>query len=271
MEIINSISEAKRILGSKKNLVLIPTMGNLHKGHLSLIEEGKGIKGSIVVSIFVNPLQFGPNEDFKQYPRTIESDLDKLEEINCEFVFMPGNDFVDDIKNIIAPPLAKRLCGKNRPQHFDGVLSIINKIFDTIKPQLSLFGLKDYQQYILIKDFAKNYYPNMEIIGCPIVREDDGLAMSSRNNLLSAEERKLAPHLYRRLKWIQDNKGDYPISYLVERSLNFLESKKFNVDYLNIYDLESLNGKNTFNKGALIAVAAKLGSVRLIDNIICRN
>ena len=270
MEIIKSISEAKGILGLKKNLILIPTMGNLHKGHLSLIEEGKG-KGSIVVSIFVNPLQFGPKEDFKQYPRTIESDLNKLEDINCEFVFMPGNNFVDDIKKTIAPPLAKRLCGKNRPGHFDGVLSIINKIFDTIKPQVSFFGLKDYQQYILIKDFAKNYYPNMEIIGCPIIREDDGLAMSSRNNLLSIEERKLAPYLYRRLKWIQDNKDNYPISDLVKRSLNFLESKKFNVDYLNVYDLESLNDKNKFDKGALIAVAAKLGSVRLIDNIICRN
>jgi len=270
MEIIQSISEAKEILGSRKNLVLIPTMGNLHKGHQSLIEEGKG-KGSLVVSIFVNPLQFGPNEDFKQYPRTIQSDLNKLEKINCEFVFMPGNDFIDDIKNIIAPPIAKRLCGKSRPGHFDGVLSIINKIFDIIKPQVSFFGLKDYQQYILIKDFAKNYYPNMEIIGCPVIREDDGLAMSSRNNLLSAEERELAPNLYRRLKWIQDNKDNYPISDLVQRSLNFLELKNFTVEYLNIYDLVNLNEKNTFDKGALIAVAAKIGSVRLIDNIICRN
>ena len=160
------------------------------------------------------------------------------------------------------------MCGKNRPGHFDGVLTIINKIFSVILPAKAFFGLKDYQQFILIREFAKINFPNIQILGLPIIREKDGLAMSSRNNLLTKDERKIAPLIYQNLTWIKKNINKYSNEELIRLSNENLEKNSFDVDYLGIYDISSLKEVKKLNQPAIVAVAAKLGNVRLIDNII---
>jgi len=251
-----------------KSLSLIPTMGNLHDGHLSLIKEAKNYNDKTIVSIFINPLQFGPNEDFKNYPRTVVSDIKKLKKIDCDYAFIPQDNFAKELKLIKAPSISKKLCGKDRPGHFDGVLTIINKIFSVIRPTHAFFGLKDYQQFILVRKFTKNYFPGIKIIGLPIIREKDGLAMSSRNNLLTRDERKIAPNIYKNLKWIKNNRKKFTIPELIKKSSEKLERHNIQIDYLGIFDRKSLKEAKNFEEGALIAVAAKLGKVRLIDNII---
>ena len=251
-----------------KGLNLVPTMGNLHEGHLSLIEEAKNYNGKTIVSIFINPLQFGPNEDFKNYPRTIISDIKKLEKINCDYAFIPKDNFAKKLKLIKAPSISKKLCGKNRPGHFDGVLTIINKIFSVILPTHAFFGLKDYQQFILIREFTRISFPKVKIVGLPIIREKDGLAMSSRNNLLTKDERKIAPNIYEGLLWIENNRKRFTISELIKLSSEKLKQNNIQIDYLGIFDKKNLTKVKNFEEGALIAVAAKIGKVRLIDNII---
>ena len=251
-----------------KGLNLVPTMGNLHEGHLSLIEEAKNYNGKTIVSIFINPLQFGPNEDFKNYPRTIISDIKKLEKINCDYAFIPKDNFAKKLKLIKAPSISKKLCGKNRPGHFDGVLTIINKIFSVILPTHAFFGLKDYQQFILIREFTRISFPKVKIVGLPIIREKDGLAMSSRNNLLTKDERKIAPNIYEGLLWIENNRKRFTISELIKLSSEKLNQNNIQIDYLGIFDKKNLTKVKNFEEGALIAVAAKICKVRLIDNII---
>jgi len=268
MKIFETENDIKDNCLNAKGLNLVPTMGNLHDGHLSLIEESKNYKGKTIVSIFINPLQFGPNEDFKNYPRTIISDIKQLEKINCDYAFIPQDDFARKLNLIKAPSISKKLCGSNRPGHFDGVLTIINKIFSVILPDYAFFGLKDYQQYILIREFAKISFPRIKIVGLPIIREKDGLAMSSRNNLLTKDERKIAPNIYENLLWIENNRKKLTIPELIKLSSERLEKNNIQIDYLGIFDKKSLKKVDNFKEGALIAVAAKIGKVRLIDNII---
>lgn len=268
MKILTTENAIKNELNVKKGLSLIPTMGNLHNGHLSLIKKAKEYNLKTIASIFINPLQFGPNEDFDSYPRTIKSDTEKLEKVGCDYLFVPDDDFAKDLVIINAPSISKELCGKNRPGHFDGVLTIINKIFSVILPAKAFFGLKDYQQFILIREFAKINFPNIQILGLPIIREKDGLAMSSRNNLLTKDERKIAPLIYQNLTWIKKNINKYSNEELIKLSTENLEKNSFDVDYLGIYDISSLKEVKKLNQPAIVAVAAKLGNVRLIDNII---
>ena len=251
-----------------KGLSLIPSMGNLHEGHLSLIKEAKNYNDKTIVSIFINPLQFGPNEDFKNYPRTVVSDIKKLKKINCDYAFIPKDNFAKELKLIKAPSISKKLCGKDRPGHFDGVLTIINKIFSVILPTHAFFGLKDYQQFILIREFTRISFPKVKIVGLPIIREKDGLAMSSRNNLLTKDERKIAPNIYEGLLWIENNRKRFTISELIKLSSEKLNQNNIQIDYLGIFDKKNLTKVKNFEEGALIAVAAKIGKVRLIDNII---
>ncbi len=271
MKILTTEDAVKRELIENKGLSLIPTMGNLHSGHLSLVKGAKEYNLKTIVTIFINPLQFGPNEDFNKYPRTIESDIKKLEKIDCDYVFIPEDDFAKNLGIIKAPSISMELCGKNRPGHFDGVLTIINKIFSVILPTKAFFGLKDYQQFILIKEFAKINFPDIQIFGLPIIREKDGLAMSSRNNLLSKDERKIAPLIYESLTWIKKNINKLSKEDLIKFSTENLKKNNFEIDYLGVYDISSLKEINNFKKSALIAIAAKLGNVRLIDNIIITN
>ena len=268
MKIFATENDIKDNLLNTKGLSLVPTMGNLHEGHLSLIKEAKNYNNKTIVSIFINPLQFGPNEDFKNYPRTIPSDIKKLEKIDCDYAFIPKNNFAKKLNLIKAPSISRKLCGKNRPGHFDGVLTIIDKIFSVILPAHAFFGLKDYQQFILIREFTKNYFPGIKIIGLPIIREKDGLAMSSRNNLLTKDERKIAPSIYENLIWIENNRKKFTIPELIKLSSEKLERENIQIDYLGIFDKKSLKKARNFEEGALIAVAAKIGKVRLIDNII---
>ena len=268
MKIFETENDIKGNYLNDKGLNLIPTMGNLHEGHLSLIKKSKSYNGKTIVSIFINPLQFGPNEDFKNYPRTVVSDIKKLKKIDCDYAFIPQDNFSKELKLIKAPSISKKLCGKNRPGHFDGVLTIINKIFSVILPTHAFFGLKDYQQFILIREFTKNYFPGIKIIGLPIIREKDGLAMSSRNNLLTKDARKIAPNIYENLIWIKNNRKEFTIPELIKISSEKLERHDIQIDYLGIFDKKSLKEAKNFEEGALIAVAAKLGKVRLIDNII---
>ena len=271
MKILTTEDAIKRELIEKKGLSLITTMGNLHSGHLSLVKGAKEYNHKTIVTIFINPLQFGPNEDFNKYPRTIESDIKKLEKIDCDYVFIPEDDFAKNLGIIKAPSISMELCGKNRPGHFDGVLTIINKIFSVILPTKAFFGLKDYQQFILIKEFAKINFPDIQIFGLPIIREKDGLAMSSRNNLLTKDERKVAPLIYESLTWIKKNINKLSNEDLIKFSTENLKKNKFEIDYLGIYDISNLKEINNFKESALIAVAVKLGNVRLIDNIIITN
>jgi len=271
MKILTTEDAIKRELIEKKGLSLIPTMGNLHSGHLSLVKGAKEHNLKTIVTIFINPLQFGPNEDFKRYPRTIESDIKKLEKIDCDYLFIPEDDFAKNLEIIKAPSISMELCGKNRPGHFDGVLTIINKIFSVILPTKAFFGLKDYQQFILIKEFAKINFPDIQIFGLPIIREKDGLAMSSRNNLLTKNERKVAPLIYESLTWIKKNINKLSNEDLIKFSTENLKKNNFEIDYLGVYDISNLKEINNFKESALIAIAAKLGNVRLIDNIIITN
>ncbi len=186
-------------------------------------------------------------------------------------IFIPEDDFAKNLGIIKAPSISMELCGKNRPGHFDGVLTIINKIFSVILPTKAFFGLKDYQQFILIKEFTKINFPNIQIFGLPIIREKDGLAMSSRNNLLTKDERKVAPLIYESLTWIKKNINKLSNEDLIKFSTENLKKNNFEIDYLGIYDISSLKEINNFKESALIAVAVKLGNVRLIDNIIITN
>ena len=204
MEIISSENQVRETLGNSNDIALVPTMGNLHAGHISLVRKAKELGKTIVASIYVNPLQFGINEDFDSYPRTLENDLEKLEKAGTHFVFHPSEEVLEDIKLRKASTLSSKLCGKARPEHFDGVVTIVGKLFEVIKPRFAIFGLKDYQQFLIIKKLASLDNFDTEIIGSAIVRENDGLAMSSRNNLLKSEDRVVAPEIYKRLSWIKD-------------------------------------------------------------------
>jgi len=268
MKIISSEIQAKEILKNYTDIVLVPTMGNLHDGHISLVNKAKEIGKTIVSSIFINPLQFGVNEDFDSYPRTLENDLIQLESAGSHFVFHPSKEILEGIKNRKAPPLSKKMCGKTRPEHFDGVVTIVGKLFEVIKPQFAVFGLKDYQQFLIIKNLASLSDFETEIIGSDIVRENDGLAMSSRNNLLTSDNRLLAPEIYKRLCWIKENISNKSNEILIKDSIDFFKKKGLVPEYLKICDPDTLEDLNHFSGRALIAIAIKLGAVRLIDNIL---
>ena len=268
MKILSSEIQAKEVLKNYTDIVLVPTMGNLHDGHISLVNKAKEIGKTIVSSIFINPLQFGVNEDFDSYPRTLENDLIQLQSAGSHFVFHPSKEILKGIKKRKAAPLSKKMCGKTRPDHFDGVVTIVGKLFEVIKPQFAVFGLKDYQQFLIIKDLASLSDFETEIIGSAIVREKDGLAMSSRNNLLTPDNRLLAPEIYKRLCWIKENISKKPNEILIKESIDFFKTKGLVPEYLKICDAENLEDLNHFSGRALIAIAMKLGDVRLIDNIL---
>tara|TARA_B100000963_G_scaffold64044_1_gene51970 strand:+ start:4728 stop:5549 length:822 start_codon:yes stop_codon:yes gene_type:complete len=268
LNIIESEKDIKNYLKNKGPVAFIPTMGNLHDGHLSLIEEANKYTDTKVVSIFVNPLQFNEKVDFNIYPRTIESDIEILKKINIDVLFIPNGDILKNITKIKPSKKAKKLCGLNRPGHFSGVLTIVNKLFSLIKPKYAFFGKKDYQQYRLIKDFVNENNKNISIIGVKIYRDINGLALSSRNNLLSNDDKIIASNLYKSLSFIKENK-DLLSKDLLNREIDKLNKTGLIIDYL-----ESCN-KNTFmqsydsvNEDLLIAVAAKINNIRLIDNVV---
>jgi len=269
LKIVKNIKDFNEIRSAFGQITFIPTMGNLHNGHLSLFERASKLNNPIFSSIFINPLQFNNKSDFTNYPKTLEKDISLLESQNCECLFLPDESILDNIEQIKAPDKANFLCGANRPGHFDGVLTIVNKLFDLMRPSDAVFGLKDYQQYLLIKDYVDSRNLPINVVGSKTIRDKNGLAMSSRNNLLTSNELIKASEIYKSLLFIKNNTKNLSKHFLDEVSRD-LNKKGFKVDYLTVINSitlqECLNQR--MEEGRLIvAIAAKIGSVRLIDNI----
>jgi len=257
-----------------KTVGLVPTMGYLHEGHTSLINIAHKYADVVVVSIFVNPIQFGPSEDYDRYPRDIERDKEILEKMGVDVMFYPS---VDDMypkgftTYVEVKGLSDKLCGRYRPGHFRGVTTVVAKLFNIVMPDVAVFGEKDAQQAIIIKRMVRDLNFPVKIIVGPTVREPDGLAMSSRNEYLTEEERKVAPAIYQSLLLAKGlvEQGERDTSKIIAAMQEFLSKyDRIKVEYIEIVDKEELNPIERLEKGeALIAIAAYLGKARLIDNI----
>ena len=269
LKIIKNIKDLMEVRSAFNEITFIPTMGNLHDGHLSLFERASKLKKPIFSSIFINPLQFNNKSDFTNYPKTLENDISLLESQECECLFLPDESILDNIEQIKAPDKANFLCGADRPGHFDGVLTIVNKLFDLMRPTDAVFGLKDYQQYLLIKDYVDSRKLPINVLGSKTIRDKNGLAMSSRNNLLTNDELAKASEIYKSLLFIKNNTNNLSKHLLSDASRN-LNKEGFEVDYLKVINsitLQECLSKDHEEGHQVVAIAAKLGSVRLIDNM----
>ena len=272
MQIIHANYELIDILKPLTNIAFVPTMGNLHEGHLTLIQEAFKKSKHVVVSIFINPLQFNSNEDFKKYPRTLEEDLAMLKKIGVPFVFVPSeSEMLDPLQTveIHLPQIAYDLCGKFRPGHFEGVAAIVNKLFNVVQPEMAFFGKKDFQQLFLIRELVRQLDSPIKIMSVDTVRHKDGLARSSRNSLLNVEDRKKAPQLFQTLNSMKEKaiKKSPPFSDIEAFATQSLNASGWIVDYLTIRSSQSLESPVHDENQLVILGAATLGSVRLIDNI----
>lgn len=279
MNVIQNNKELQNLISSmrKENakIAFVPTMGNLHKGHLSLIELAKKHAIYVIVSIFVNPIQFNDDDDFNNYPRTVESDIDKLNMADVDLLFLPsrqdlfplGTEFATQIH---IPEISDDLCGRVRPGHFKGVASVVLRLFNIVKPDVAIFGQKDFQQKLLIERMISDLALNIKIITAPIIREADGLAMSSRNQFLSASKRHEACNLYRVIKEVQyDIHKNFDKFSLLEKNLKKeLTKYGFSVDYIAIRSSINLNLPEKGCKNLIVLVSAIIDNVRLIDNIL---
>jgi pantoate--beta-alanine ligase len=255
-----------------KRLAFVPTMGNLHAGHLQLVSEARKQADHVVVSIFVNPTQFGAGEDFETYPRTERKDQEKLETAGADLLFLPSVSemYASDGKTIVSVAgLSELHCGASRPGHFNGVATVVCKLFNLVQPDIALFGLKDFQQLAVIRTMVRDLNFPVEIVGVDTVREPSGLAMSSRNGYLSSEEIKAAPRLYESLCVARDAvlAGKQPYADIEIRAILSLQEIGFQPDYFSICRSSDLKKAETGDKDLVILAAAKLGSTRLIDNV----
>ena len=278
MIIIKTIKEIKDIISNNKKqgktVGFVPTMGFLHEGHLSLIRTAKKENDLVVVSIFVNPTQFGVGEDFESYPRDLDSDARLSESEGADIIFCPSisemypesyQTYVEVIE------ITNKLCGKSRPTHFKGVTTVVNKLFNIVEPHKAYFGQKDAQQVAVIQKMVKDLNMNIEVIPCPIIREADGLAMSSRNIYLNPEQRNTALILSKSLFTAKDmiNKGCLDAVEIKETIIKMLNNEPLAaIDYIEIVDALSLSDITTLKGKVLIALAVKIGRTRLIDNIM---
>jgi pantoate--beta-alanine ligase len=278
MQICNTIDQARdacrqaRRAGAR--IGLVPTMGALHDGHLSLVRAAKAQCNYVVVSIFVNPLQFGPSEDFSKYPRTFERDRDLLERQGVNLIFAPSVDEMypkDAITYVNVETLSERLDGKSRPGHFRGVTTVVAKLFHITEPEAAFFGQKDAAQVAIIRRMVRDLNMAVEILACPIVREPDGLAMSSRNAYLDADQRQQALVLNRTLAQVQKHfeQGERCTVRLIEAGKQVLQQEAaVRLDYLEIVNPDTLEVVESVAQCALVAVAAYVGTTRLIDNVV---
>ncbi len=262
----------------KSPFALIPTMGNLHSGHLNLLKLASNKNYNPVVSIFVNPLQFGPNEDLETYPRSLEKDLEILKANNCHGVFIPKQEeILKNIENLNAP-MSNKLCSKSRPGHFDGVITIVNRLFEVTKPEACVFGMKDFQQQLIIKHLIKQKEYKIEFLSAPTERDKNGLALSSRNNYLQESEKIEASVIFKSLSDMgselkllsQTNKKNFltELELVQKKYTKKIEEQGFEIDYLELSDPETLE-KFEFNSNKiLIAIAVFFKKVRLIDNLV---
>jgi pantoate--beta-alanine ligase len=268
----NYLSELR---ASGKSIGFVPTMGALHAGHLSLIKLARQKADVIVCSIFVNPTQFNDKKDLENYPRPVEDDIRKLEDVNCDVLFIPGvNEMYNSSEkwNIELGNLDNILEGKIRPGHYQGVTQIVKKLFDTINPQYAFFGQKDYQQFMVISYMVKKLRVKIKLVLCPIIRESDGLAMSSRNIYLSPADRKNSLALFKALSKVKELYKTKTIPQIKNEASFFLRSAPgIELEYFEIFNANSFNAVTSKRPASLIAlVAAKVGSIRIIDNMILK-
>ena len=257
-----------------KRIGFVPTMGNLHSGHASLVSKAVQQADFVVASIFVNPLQFGAGEDLDKYPRTLAADQEKLLQAGCNLLFAPT---VEEMypggmtgqTRVSVPQLSEGLCGSSRPGHFEGVATVVSKLFNMVQPDMAVFGQKDYQQLAVIRAMVHDLNMPIQIIGEPTVRAEDGLALSSRNGFLSEEERGIAPVLYRSLSQIAAaiKDGDHDFATLRAEQVKQIEAAGLRVDYLEVRQGVHLRPATPEDKDIVILVAAFLGTTRLIDNL----
>tara|TARA_B100002019_G_scaffold240257_1_gene215887 strand:+ start:780 stop:1634 length:855 start_codon:yes stop_codon:yes gene_type:complete len=261
---------------SKKTISFVPTMGNLHQGHIRLIENATKYADIVVVSIFVNPIQFGKNEDLNEYPRTIDRDIEQLKNHKIDILFLPdAKDIYPDgnpSTQIINLKLSNIHCGKSRTSHFNGVCTVVNILFNIIKPTVALFGQKDYQQLLIIKKMVKDLHIPIKIICVETVRNANGLALSSRNQYLNVDHIKVAPILFQKLNSIKESihSGSSNYSELCKKVVDDLRQYQFEFEYLclcDLFDLSIIDDKKG-SKNSILMAAAKLGKTRLIDNLI---
>ncbi|WP_100644365.1 pantoate--beta-alanine ligase [Alteromonas facilis] len=275
IENITALRELRRTWQLKGDVIaFVPTMGNLHDGHLKLVKRAKSEADIVVVSIFVNPLQFGPDEDLDAYPRTMQDDLAALEALGVDVVFTPTADDIysrglEQQTFVEVPGLSYMVCGASRPGHFRGVATIVCKLFNMVQPNKAYFGEKDFQQLQVIKAMVTDLSMNLEIFGVPTERENDGLAMSSRNGYLTSEQRTIAPFLYRCICNIADNiqQGRHDYSAMITEAKAELLAKGFKPDYIEVRAAETLLHPGHEDKHLVVLAAAFLGKTRLIDNI----
>lgn len=272
---INDLRQALRPLRlSNQKIALVPTMGNLHDGHLNLVKIAREHADIVVVSIFVNPTQFGVGEDFDSYPRTLDADIEKLKTVEADYVFAPSVDemypnFPPHIQ-VLSGDISKILCAKTRPTHFDGVGLVVSKLFNIVQPDVAIFGKKDYQQLAIIRQLVAELDFPIEIIGADIVRADDGLALSSRNGYLSDSERQTASTLNRLItqmaNQIKSNFNVQKLPSLIDEFTNKINQSGFKVDYLAVLNVK-LQPPKPDDKHLVILTASFLGKTRLLDNI----
>lgn len=280
MNTLTTIKALREVLGGFRKagdrLAIVPTMGHLHRGHLRLVEDAKARADRVVATVFVNPSQFGPSEDFDRYPRTPEADRALLEGMGTDLLFMPtlGEMFPRSLKSMTrveVPGLQDRLCGASRPGHFAGVAQIVLKLFNLMQPDWAFFGEKDFQQLQIIRRMVRDLDLGVDVVGVPTVRDEQGLALSSRNSYLSREERARAPHLYQVLQQVVDRarEEDQALQHLEGFARESLESFGFRVEYVSILDEETLEPPKTDRAECRLRVfaAARLGETRLIDNL----
>lgn len=277
MFLAESVERAREYLAKNSggnSLGLVPTMGFLHEGHISLVRRCRAENGVTAVSIFVNPIQFGPGEDLASYPRDMERDLSLLEQEGVDMVFapLPEQMYSKDFSvHVDEENLSRGLCGASRPGHFRGVCTVVTKLFNIIRPDRAYFGQKDYQQLQVIKRMVRDLNMPVEVVPCPIVREEDGLAMSSRNMYLTPEERQSALLLNRSLGMAQDmvKAGEKSKKNIRQAVMDMLNSDPaLSIDYVELKDAEDLKDLNEVNRKAVLALAVRVGKARLIDNKI---
>jgi pantoate--beta-alanine ligase len=269
-------AQIKAWRGNKQTIAFVPTMGNLHQGHLSLVKKASELADRVVVSVFVNPLQFDDKADLSAYPRSVNADIQMLSTVDCDVIFTPtvGVMYPQGMSthtNVIVPDMDDKLCGLKRPDHFDGVATIVTKLLNIVQADIALFGEKDYQQLLLIKRLVRDLNLPVDIVGAPTYREHSGLAMSSRNQYLTEQQREQASGLYQTLlnvkQQIEMGKQSFPALQL--EAFTKLQGLGFEVEYVDIRLADDLTQAISGDKDLRILAAARLGKARLIDNIAC--
>lgn len=260
-----------RLQGLK--IAFVPTMGNLHQGHISLVDEAHKHADKIVASIFVNPMQFGANEDIDKYPRTLEADQQKLEAAGTDLLFTPTPQIIypkglDKQSFVEVPNVSEGYCGESRPGHFRGVATVVCKLFNLVQPDVACFGLKDYQQVQVIQTMVEDLSMPIDIVPVPTVREESGLALSSRNGYLSDEEKKVAPALYQNIQWLAESiQTSTDFIGLARQAAKFIDNAGMKTDYIHICHARTLQPASEDDKELVILAAAHCGAARLIDNL----